>query len=116
MTDFNFRVCLFLILVKYYPNFRNDYDLIKVLSWHFGIFDSTEVSKPVRDKALVNAYLDEHRVHHYSITDAGESYLNKHARGAFITAFDERYPQPSDIAKKIRDNYLQSMLDEKLGN
>lgn len=113
MHEQTFRTCLFLILIKYYPKFRDSYTLIKILSWNFKIIEFTDVSTHVVAMALADATLTENGVlHQYSITAIGEMYLKENARGKFLTALDERYPEPSELVKGIRDNYMQSMLDE----
>ena len=76
MEEKEFQKVLILYQIKYTKNF-NDYNLIKVMSRKFGIFEYS----PLIDTVRLNKYVKETingQMSYYEINEAGNDFLSQH--------------------------------------
>ena len=94
-----FEKSLTLLIINNIPKFRNSYDLTKVLARKFGIIELVDLTQSLEKDNLISRNLKE-GIHHYNITEKGESYL-KENYSVLHSETTNKYPEQSEFINTI---------------
>lgn len=98
--DFFKLKMLSLLLMDKNETFANTYDLIRVLSRMFGIFDSSSIINSIESEHFVTIVKTVYGVHYYCLTDLGKATLKEH-KGDLIIALKHLYPDKKDFIELL---------------
>ena len=68
-----------LLLVRRTDNFRNSYELSKVMAWKFGIIEFNKIMTELINDTLVTVEI-RNLVSHYEITELGILYIENYSK------------------------------------
>jgi hypothetical protein len=96
-------LAIFLMLIHCFEQFRDDYNLTKVLSRYFGVIEYIDLSDFAIQNSLVS-YETDNRMKNYIITPKGINFLKSLGESTFKNLLEANYQNSSKfivIAKEI---------------
>ena len=88
-----------LLLVRRTDNFRNSYELSKVMAWKFGIIEFNKIMTELINDTLVTVEI-RNLVSHYEITELGILYIENYSKD-FEKSLIAEYPYEKDFIKNL---------------
>ena len=88
-----------LLLVRRTDNFRNSYELSKVMAWKFGIIEFNKIMNELINDTLVTVEI-RNLVSHYEITELGILYIENSSKD-FEKSLIAEYPDEKDFIKNL---------------